>query len=70
MGSEELDELIAEALRSYSAAKPRPGVERRVLNRLAPVRPAQRRLRSWAFVAAAVALSVEEAAVVFRVSQF
>jgi hypothetical protein len=58
MGSEELDELIAQALRSYSAAKARPGLERRVLNRLAAVRPAQRRFLPWAFGAAAVAVSV------------
>jgi hypothetical protein len=58
MGSEELDELIAEALASYSGAKPRPGLERRVLNRLPAVRPARRRFLSWAFGAAAVAVSV------------
>ncbi len=58
MGSEELDELIAQALRSYSAAKARPGLERRVLNRLAAVRPAQRRFLPWAFAAAAVAACV------------
>jgi hypothetical protein len=58
MGSNELDELIAEALGSYSAAKPRPGLERRVLNRLPGVRPARRRYLPWAFGAAAVAVSV------------
>jgi hypothetical protein len=58
MGSEELDELIAEALASYSGAKPRPGLEHRVLNRLPAVRPARRRFLSWAFGAAAVAVSV------------
>jgi hypothetical protein len=58
MGTEEVDELIAEALGCYSAAKPRPGFERRVLNRLPAVQPARRRFLPWAFGAAAVAVSV------------
>lgn len=58
MGSEELDELIAEALGSYLAAKPRPGLERRVLNRLPGVRPARRRFLLWAFGAPVAVVSV------------
>jgi hypothetical protein len=58
MGSEELDELIGKALRSYSAAKPRPGLERRVLNRLAADRPPRRRFLLWAFAAALVAICI------------
>jgi hypothetical protein len=58
MGSEELDELIAEALQSYSAAQPRAGLERRVLNRLAADRRPRRRFLLWAFGAAVVAVSV------------
>src|SRR5438045_1451356 len=58
MGSEELDKLIVEALGSYSAAKSRPGLERRLLNRLPAVRPARRRFLLWAFAAAAVTVSV------------
>src|SRR5215831_8422637 len=58
MGSEELDELIAEALRSYSDGNPRPGLERRVMNRVAGGRPARRKFLPWAFAVAVVIVSI------------
>ncbi len=58
MGTEELDELIAESLRSYSAAVPRPGLERRVLNRIYAAPAPRPRLLRWVAAGALVAACV------------
>lgn len=58
MGNEELDELIAEALCSYSAAEPQPGLERRVLNQVAVARPVRWRFLLWGFGTAVVVVSL------------
>jgi len=45
MSDGEIDRIIAEALHSYGAGEPRPGLERRILARVAAAGP--RRRTSW-----------------------
>ena len=58
MGSEELDQLIADSLRTYSSATPRPGLERRVVNRMDAAPAPRSRLMLWIPAGALVAAGV------------